>query len=94
MFGVLAKLPLRQQDDRREQGVQAEPMCPTERDQVLCLAFVEPAPRHRDTHGQSRFDVSGGSPGWRQVVGEHRGHEPLESRPLLLVYAPFGEHNL
>ena len=44
MFGVLAKLPLRQQDNRREHGVQAEPMCTTERDQILCLAFAEPAP--------------------------------------------------
>ena len=69
-------------------------MCARERDQVLGLAFVEPAPRHRNTHGRSRFDVSGGSPGWRQVVDEHRGHEPLESRPLLFVYTPVGKHNL
>ena len=69
-------------------------MCPAERDQVLCLALGQPAPRHRNTQGQSRFDVGGGAPGWRQVVGEHRGHEPLESRPLLFLDAPVGEHDL
>ena len=69
-------------------------LCPTERDQCSVFALAEPAPRHRNTHGRSRFDVGGGSPGWRKVVGEHRRHEPLDSRTVLFVYAPFGEHSL
>ena len=70
-------------------------LCTTERDHD---AVVSRSLSRHDAigtrTGESRFDVGGGPPGWRQVVGEHRGHEPLESRALLFVDAPFGEHSL
>ncbi len=33
-------------------------------------------------------------PGWREIIGEHRRHEPLDARALLLLYSSFGEHGL
>ena len=94
MFGVPAKLPLRQQENRGDHGAQAQLIRPAEREHVVGFVLAQPARHHRNTHGRRGCDVGGDSPGRRQVVGEHRRHQPLHSRTVLFVDAPFGEHSL
>src|SRR5882757_10648322 len=66
----------------------------TERNDAVCVVFAQSARHHRNTKGRSRFVACGSSPGWWKIVGEHRRHESLDARPLLLLYPPFGEHGL
>ena len=63
-------------------------------DERAGVALAQPAGHHRNTNGLRGFDAGVGSPRRREVVGEQRRHETLDTRTRSLLDAPVGEHGL